>query len=530
MRIQLDMLRFSGLGRVRKLSVGVALAGALMVQGALAQTAGTDPVKGGVLVVARPADVVLWDPKFTNDNDSLWAQGQIFATLLQNSPDGKEIQPWLAESWEMSPDAKVFTFKLHDNAKFCDGTPITAADVKFSFERAMEPDSAISWQYPSSPQVEAIDDLTVKITLTKSNVAFASYLTIWGTHILSKAYVEKTGVEAQSTAPLGSGPFCLDSWEKGQQVVLKPNPGYWVAGQPYVDEVDMRVVQDDTARLLQLRSGEVDIALSIPLSQVASLTGVDGVTMGSVPIYGTAAIVPNVAKVPALADVNVRMAMSLAVDRQAMVDALLFGNGQPAKSPFYGPGILYWTPEFAIPYDLEKAKAAMAASAFPDGFAATLTIPGGDDLAAQTAVIFKDQMANLNIDVTISPVESGTWWEMWSGSAFELLYKLGTNDVIDPAENIPFDFWSKDEGGSDSAFSGYHNAEIVTISQAAEAELDTTKRAALYKDLQRLAMAESPQFYLFHPDTVWATRSNIGGFSVFPTKAHRFWDVWKVAE
>ena len=153
MWMQVELPGFSGLWRLRTASCAAALTGALLVQGAFAQTAGTDPVKGGVLVVARPADVVLWDPKFTNDNDSLWAQGQIFATLLQNSPDGKEVQPWLAESWEMSPDAKVFTFKLHDNAKFCDGTPITAADVKFSFERAMEPDSAISWQYPSSPKV-----------------------------------------------------------------------------------------------------------------------------------------------------------------------------------------------------------------------------------------------------------------------------------------------------------------------------------------------------------------------------------------
>ena len=147
-------------------------------------------------------------------------------------------------------------------------------------------------------------------------------------------------------------------------MVLKPNPGYWVAGQPYVDEVDMRVVQDDSARVLQLRSGDVDIALSIPLSQTAGLEGVEGVTVSKVAIYGTAAIVPNLHKVPALADVNVRLAMSLAVDRQAMVDALLFGNGQPAQSPFYGPGILYWTPEFAVPYDLEKAKAASASLIF----------------------------------------------------------------------------------------------------------------------------------------------------------------------
>lgn len=119
---------------------------------------------------------------------------------------------------------------------------------------------------------------------------------------------------------------------------------------------------------------------------------------------------------------------------------------------------------------------------------------------------------------------------MWSGGEFELLYKLGTNDVIDPAENIPFDFWSAEEGGADAAFSGYHNDEIVAISRAAEAELDAEKRAQHYYDLQRIAMEESPQLWLFHPSNRWATRDTVAGFAVFPTKLHRFWEVWKVAE
>src|SRR5688572_22829885 len=113
---------------VYRLSLSTAvLAGALGA--ALLPTAAQDtPVKGGTLVVARAADVVLWDPKFTNDNDSLWAQGQIFTTLLQNSADGKELQPALAESYEFSEDSKEFTFKLK-TAAFCDGSPITAEDV-----------------------------------------------------------------------------------------------------------------------------------------------------------------------------------------------------------------------------------------------------------------------------------------------------------------------------------------------------------------------------------------------------------------
>ncbi len=486
------------------------------------------PQKGGTLVVARPADANLWDPKYTNDNNSLWAQGQIFATLLQNSPDGQELRPWLAESWETNDDATEFTFKLRNNAKFCDDSPITAQDVKFSLERAMEEDSSVSWQYPSSPKVEAVDDATVKITLEKSNVAFPSYLTLWGTHIVSEAYATKVGNEKMAEEPLGSGPFCLAEWKKGELIVLKPNPGYWDAENVYVDEVQLKVVQDDTARVLQLQTGEVDIALDVPYSQLEVLAQFPGVKVHTVPLYGTAAIALNQKTVPEFADKKVRQAMNYAVDRQALVNAVLFGKGEVAKSPFYGPTILFWTGDFAIDYDLDKAKALMAESSAPDGLSADLIIPSGDTLAAQTAVILKDQLSKIGIELTITPVEAGTWWETWSGGEYQMLYKLGTNDVIDPAENIPFDFWSKEEGGSDAAFTFWHNDEVTRISKEAEATLDPEKRAELYYELQKIAMDEVPQMWLFHPSNRWATRDNIYGFAVFSTGLHRFWETWKI--
>lgn len=485
------------------------------------------PVRGGTLIVARPADVNLWDPKYTNDNASLWAQHQIFANLIQNSADGTELNPSLAESWKMSEDATRYTFTLRQDAEFCNGEPITAEDVKFSFDRVMEDDSNVGWQFPADPQVEVIDDHTVQITISRPNVAFVSYLTLWGSHILSKDYAEEVGIEEMAVNPLGSGAFCLERWDRGQVAVLTRNPGYWDPEKPHVDSVEMRVVQDDNARVLQLRSGEIDIALQVPFSQAASLENAPGVEVTMVTIYGTAAIVPNMRKVPELADVKVRQAIAHAVDRQAMIDAMLFGNGQPAQSPFYGPGILFWTDEFAVEHDVEKAKRLMAESSAPDGFSIDLIIPSGDEMAAQTAVILNDQLAEIGIEVMVTPVEAGTWWDMWSGGEFEMVYKLGTNDVIDPAMNIPFDFWSKEMGGSDSAFSGYLNERIVEISIAAEGELDSAVRRELYRELQQIAMQEVPQLYLFHPTTIYGTRDDVHGFAVFPTKLHRFWEAWK---
>lgn len=506
-------------------AAGAALLTSLLVLPVVAQEA---PQRGGTLVVARPADVNLWDPKYTNDNASLWAQHQIFANLIQNSADGLELNPSLAERWDMSDDAMTYTFHLRQDAFFCNGDQITAADVKFSFDRAMEPDSNVPWQFPANPQVEVIDEFTVQIALDRPNVAFVSYLTLWGSHILSKDHAEAVGLEEMAVNPVGSGAFCLDRWDRGQVAVLTPNPGYWDTEKPYVDAVEMRVVQDDNARVLQLRTGEIDVALQLPFSQAASLVNAPGMDVTMVTIYGSAAIVPNMRKVPELADVKVRQAMAHAVDREAIIGAILFGNGEPAQSPFYGPGILFHTADFAVEHDLERARALMAESSAPDGFSVDLIVPSGDEMAAQTAVILNAQLGQIGIDINILPVEAGTWWSMWSGAEFELVYKLGTNDVIDPAMNIPFDFWPKEIGGSDSAFSGYLNERIVELSVEAEAELDHERRNVLYRELQQIAMQEVPQLYLFHPSIIYGTRDDVRNFAVFPTKLHRFWETWKV--
>lgn len=485
------------------------------------------PTRGGRLVVARPADSSVWDPKFTNDTNTIQSQYQLYTTLIQNSPDGRQLRPSLAESWDLSPDSRVYTFRLRANARFCDGTPITSEDVKFSFERAMQRDSRVTWQFPASPVVETPDAHTVRITLNRPNVAFVSYLTLWGASVVSKAYTERVGVEAMGQQPLGSGPFCLARWNRGQSAVLARNPHYWDPERPYLDEVELRVMPDENAAVLQLRAGQIDVALSVPHNQFRALSGVSGITVSRTNLWASASFVPNIRAVPAFRDVRVRQAMLAALDRQAMVEAILFGNGQPVQSPFYGAGLLFHTADFGVRFDLERARRLMAESGFPQGFSARLTIPSGDDMANQMAVIVADQLSRIGIRLQIQPTEPGTILQMRASGQFEMFYKLGSNTVIDPAMNIPFDFWSREEGGADSAFSGYRNDELVRLSKAAEGEQDVARRTAIYRDFQRIAMEEVPQLYLLHPSVVYATRANVRGFELFPTRTFRFWDVWK---
>lgn len=484
------------------------------------------PVKGGKLVVAVPGDPGLWDPKFGSDNNALWAMAQIYANLLKVSKDGKSVEPWLAESYEVSPDLKTATFHLHKNAKFCDGTPITANDVKFSFERYLEPDSGVSWQYSAGTKVNVIDDYTVQVISGTPSVWFTQALILWGTDIMSEKYVKGLSKDEIAAKPLGSGPFCLESWDKGNGYVLKPNPGYWDT-PAWVDEVDVRVVRDDNSRVLQLESGDVDIAVNIPANQVEVLNKYPGVKGYANKLWGLAAIVLNEKTVPAFKDKKIRQAMSYAIDRQALVNTVLFGQGEVAKSPFYGTDITYYTPDFAHNYDLEKAKQLMAESSFPNGFTADLTVVAGDTLGTETAVILKDMLSKIGITVNITPVEQGSWFSNWSSYNYQMLYKLGANDVVDPGENIPFDFLQIEDGGQGAAFTGWSNPEVTKLAHAGLIEQDPEKRRQIYYDLQRIVMDETPQIVLFHPYSHWGQRDNVYGFEIAQTSMYKLWEVWK---
>ncbi len=518
---------FSSVLMARFLAAAIPVALAVATPAATsAQQQTPAPRSGGTLVAAIPADPGLWDPKFTMDTNGIRAEAQIYATLMRNTADAKGVEPWLAESYEASPDLKEVTFHLHRNAKFCDGSPITANDVKFSFDRYLEKDSNVSWQYPEGTTVQVIDDYTAKVTSQVPSVWFLQAMTLWGTNIMSAKYVQGQSKDQIAAAPLGSGPFCLTSWDKGNGYILHRNPGYW--DKPaWVDEVDARVIQDDTARVLQLETSAVDLAIDVPYNQVGVLSGYPGIQGYTSTLWGLASLALNEKSVPAFQDKSVRQAMSYAIDRQAIVNTVLFGKGTAAQSVWYGEDLPYYTADFAQNFDLDKAKQLMAQSGFPQGFQTDFTVVAGDTVAMQTAVILKDQWSKLGIQVNIVPVEQGSWFSHWSSYDYQMLYKLGTELVNDQAQTIPFDYLTVEDGGQGTAFTGWSSPEVTQVAKAALIEGDPTKRGQLYYQLQQLAMDEDPQLVLFHPYNRWGARDSVYGFSINPTSLYRFWDVWK---
>lgn len=508
----------------------VALTAAAAAQSGTKRDAGGSALKvklGGTLVAARAADVVLWDPAHINENDSLWAGFQTNGNLILTTPDGKGFQPYIAKSWKVTSGGKTFTFQIDPNAKFCDGSPITANDVVFSFKRASAPKAIVSWQYPAKMKVRAQGKSTVVINLPTANASFLSYLTLWGTAVVSQSYAKKVGDKGLATKPLGSGPFCLDSWQRGSEIDLKRNPYFWLKDKqgnrlPYLDAVKWRIIKDDTARVVALQSGQVQVITPAPPAQFAQLKSSKDVVVGESPLLGTISLFTSF-KVPALADQKVRQALNYATDKEGIIRAVLFGHGRQALSPLFLAN--YTTEKYGYRYNLAKAKQLMAQSGFPQGFSATITYTGGDSIAQQTLVILKNQWSQIGVKVDLKPIEEGVYFSTWSSGKWDMMWVKATNDIFDPAENLHFEMMGK-AGGSDSGWSGYENPKLNALVLAAEKEINTAKRARLYDQIQRIYMAEGPQVYLFHPSNLWATRSNVRGFQIYRTGLHPFTNTW----
>ena len=489
--------------------------------------AADSPQEGGTLIAARAADALIWDPAIINENDSLWAEQQVQATLVKITPDGKGFLPYIAKSWQVTDGGRLYTFHLFPQAKFCNGQPVTSADVVYSFDRESK-SSIQAWQFPGLVSVTAQGPETVLVRLDHPSPAYISYVTLWGSAITSKAYGEKVGASGLADRPLGDGPFCLARWQKGQEIDLVRNPYYWLKDAhgnrlPYLDAIHWKIIPDDNARVLALESGQVQVITPVPPGQFEQLKSVAHVVPGESYALATALINLNVHR-PFFADLKVRQAMNYALDKQAIVKAVLFGQGQPAMSPY---DLANWsTPKYGYPYDLNKAKQLMAQSKYPHGFTCTVIYVSGDTVAAETMVIVKAQLAKIGITMNIRPLESGAFTAAYSAETDDMWEGIGTGDIFDPSENLHFEMLPKSLNGSDAGFSGWSNPTVSKLVLAAEQEMDVQKRIADYDTIERIFMRTGPGLWLFSPHALWATRDNVHGFQIYPTYKNGYEYTW----
>jgi peptide/nickel transport system substrate-binding protein len=450
--------------------------------------------------------------KTQGDNGSLWDMVQIYDQLVEYQPGSLDVQPGLATSWTISSDGLTYTFKLRD-AKFSNGVPVTAADAKFSVDRFGDPkiDAAfagfLASNYRSS---SAPDPHTLVIKLTHPDAGFLSALAVPVASITPKAVVQREGEDGFGKQPIGTGPFKLAQWVRGQFVKLVRNPYYWRPGRPILDSVTINYVPNDNTRMLQLRSGQADVAEGVPYTQVADLSAQQGVTVQNNPIVAYDAIWLNHSYAP-LADVNVRQAMNYALDKQSINRAVYVGKAEVSNSTI--AKTKYWSASVpAYAFDLAKAKQLMAASHYPHGFSLSLKVPAGDSVHNSVAVIAKDEWSKLGINVSITSVETNALFTAYSAGSYQASIPLPsiTSDVLVPDELALA--WLRWTPGYLSFYTQYKDPAVASLVVRANQATTDSLRASLWPQVQVKSMADAPWVPLVFPPALTGVRSNVQNF------------------
>jgi peptide/nickel transport system substrate-binding protein len=479
-------------------------------------------VRGGDLTIARTADSQSMNNTTVFDNESIWIFEQIFQTLYTVTPNGKGVQPMLATGYKVSADKKTYTFTLRPGVKFSTGQPMTSADVKFSIDQASA--AAKGWGYINTAikSVAAPTPSTVVVTLKYPWAPLLADLSLFSNGIVPANYGGKSET-AFYNAPVGTGPFKWDYWHKGSALKLVRNPNYWEKGKPYLNSVTWTDVPSDNTRELQLKGGQAQVDEFPAWSTVGSLKTTPDVTMNLFNSTRTDYLAFNELRKP-FQDVHVRRAISLAVDRAALVKAVLFGNGKPANSLFPPQVPYYQAATPGLQYNLAQAKQEMAKSSVPHGFSTTILVSSGFSDYVTIATILQSELKPLGINLKIQQLDPNTANTNQQSLKYDMTLTYWTMDIPDPDELATFGV--DPNSGARSFFTAYNNPTVVKATHDAEQTLSTSARQDLYNTVQSDSASDAFMAFLYNSPYAYATSSSVHGFYVTPLGNYHLENVW----
>jgi peptide/nickel transport system substrate-binding protein len=477
--------------------------------GAGQPTAASTGTAGGTFTFSRGSDSDNLDPVTQDGNVDIWIFMSIYDQLLRVNATGTALEPSLAEKWEISPDGLTYTFHLRQGVVFSDGTPLKASDVKFSINRA-KTNKKSDWTFTLEPlkDIATPDDSTVVMTLNQPWAPFLSDIAMFSNSIISEAFVTKIGEDKLVEQTMGTGPFALVEWKKGEYITLKKNDKYWDKGKPHLDQIKITVVPDDNSRILQLQGGEIDGMYDVPLNRVADLEKDAKFSVIKFTSTYNNFIALNIRNAP-LSDVKVRQALNYATDKQALIKVVNFGIGEVSNS-FMPNGALYWNKDqTGYPFDLDKAKGLIKESSIPNGGKIAIQIRSGAASALQLATALKDMWGKIGIDLDIQQLEQAIATDNYRNNKFEANATGWTNDIIDPDELVSYAILPEQV---QNYHTGWINQEAIDLAKKGRAVLDDAERRKIYYRIQEIHMQEAPFVYLYVLPYIDVVKKSVQGF------------------
>jgi len=511
--------------RVAWTTLAVLLSATALLAVDSVSTAAQSVKRGGTLVLARPEDTLSFNPYTQGDNGSIYAIVQVCDQLVEAGPTGTELKPGLAESWEVAPDGLSYTFKLR-TAKFSDGTPVTTDDVVFSLGKLNDPSAAYQFLMKPVKTIEKVDDSHVRVTLKEPYAPFLSVMSVFASSIVKKAAFEASP-DAFASKPVCSGPFKVQSYERGTKIVLVKNPNYWDVGAdgqplPYLDEVDLLNVPDTNARVLGLQNGDYDAAAIIPFNQAKAVSETANVTLEVADIYRLDYVYLNHSKKP-LDNKNIRLALNYAANLDAIRKAVFFNYGTPPNG--FNPKMNFWSKDVApIPYDLAKAKELVQAGNY-DGTPIQLLVDTGNAPSKQIATILQQGWQEAGLKVDIAEIDNGSAWNTVVDGSYMAYVSYITSDINDDDELMALQT-DPLKDGTQGFFSRYKNDDVTKLLTESRASTDPAKRGPVFAKMQDIVYHDGYSVPLNYTPSINAYHNYVKNWRTVATGWWWFKDMW----
>lgn len=475
--------------------------------GATSSSSSSSGGSGGNLIVARPLDVVDLSPdgSFVRSSDSQIVA--LIADSLYRVDQNDQIQPAIAASAPtLSPDKLTWTIKLKSGVKFSDGTALTSADVKFSLDNAKQGTQQGKLYQPIS-SIDTPDPTTVVIH-TSTKVATLEWTLAGFSAAILPNNLEGKPAKTFYQQPVGAGAFMIAERKPGVDVKLVRNPNYY--GTPAkLDSITFTPVTDPNTRVTQLRAGTVNMIEDPPIQQVKQIKADSSLKIYSQPI-GVMRLGLNNAKAP-LNDVHVRRAISLALDRKSMVQAVLGGGGSVACAWINSTFLRGYQPKFGCLTDLDQAKSELAKSSTPKGASFTLIYDSADAEMPLTAQIVQSDLAKIGIQVKLNGTTNQLYKAALANKTFEgrfSLFALPGDPGLSMANYLNTDAESTSSGLLPQIKQEYEQATQT---------FDDSARFKIYDNMVDQIAGNADAVALYSPDKLFATSSKVNDVKILPT-------------
>jgi peptide/nickel transport system substrate-binding protein len=491
----------------------------------MATSAAEGPKRGGTLVAILDADPPTLNSIVGNANQVFFATKPLFDTLVEYDTEFN-MRPHLAKAWRISPDARRYEFDLVTNAVWHDGKPVTSEDVKFTLEYGLKNSAIVKSVFGALDSVNASDPHKVVLTFSKPAATAFALLGDPILNILPKHVYDTPGDPRQNPAnlkPIGSGPYRLKEWVRGDHLTYERNPQYWRSGLPYLDQVIFRVVPSASVAMAMVESGEAGyFPQQVQTVDAARLRGSNTVKVESKSIAHSTVVASLNLRRPPLDKLEVRQALSLAVDRQRMVEQVGLGQGRVASGVVSSNSWYHDKSLKPLTRDVTRANALLDAAGFKRGgdgkrFRVRVLHVASFLPFARTAQILKENWDEIGVDAEIVPGELTTTLQaVFRDWNFDVaVYEVFMGPELDRRANQFYGTASINKAFFSNAM-GYSNPQVDAAIQEASTIVDRKKRTEVYARIQRLILADLPTVPLWEDLQLSAYRTDFENLFPYP--------------